>query len=181
VSVLILGAKAGLAVMLLVAAGAKAADLTSFAATARLFLPLPFLRRSSMVIARAVAVTEFSVGIASLAIPAAVWVNAVVLTLACGFLAVYIAGYALYRGRSCQCFGALSQRRFDATGVARSVVVTAAAGLVAFATQNTARLSVPDAVLLALGGALVTIAAHTAARVLRSIRLAKPDELAVIA
>lgn len=179
-SVVILGAKAGLAVMLLVAAGAKVADLTSFAATARLFLPLQPLRHRSREIALVVALTEFTVGITSLTVPGVSWINAVVLVLACAFLAVYIAGYLLYRGRSCQCFGALSQRKFDAIGVVCSAVVAVAAVLAAFAAQTWPQITVPDAVLLGLAGTVLTAAAHTAAQALRSVRVANPEELPVI-
>src|SRR6185437_2275840 len=78
-AVAVLGAKAILAVMLVVAGGAKLADLAGFAAALRLFAPRrlagsaaaqPVLRR----LALAVAVGELALGMISLSCPAAGWV-----------------------------------------------------------------------------------------------------------
>jgi hypothetical protein len=154
VTVVVLGAKALLAVMLLVAGGAKLAGLEAFAATVLLLAPrrrplpralsrrwpagpalavlrswAPGSKAGARRVARTVALGEIALGGASLAVPAAPWLNLAVLAAAAGFVAVSAAGYAFHRGRSCRCFGALSQRRFDRAGLARSAAVAALAGL----------------------------------------------------
>jgi len=138
-AVAILGAKALLAVMLLVAGGSKLAGLDAFAATVLLLAPRPVRavlafrapgpRAGARRAAWAVALGELVLGSASLAVPAAGWLNLAVLAAACAFAAVSAAGFAFHRGRSCRCFGALSQRRFDLAGLARSAAVLALAGL----------------------------------------------------
>jgi hypothetical protein len=190
VTVAVLGAKALLAVMLLVAGGAKLADLDSFAVSVRLFLPRrpwagapaagglltsPALARR---IAWAVALTELGLGAASLAVPAIWALNVAVLCAACCFAAVSGVGFAFHRGRSCRCFGALSARRFDLAGLGRSAAVAALAGL----ATAPAGPGAPAAVdlspaghgLLVAGSALVAFVAFTAARSLAASRDALP-------
>ena len=180
-AVLVLGAKAVLAVMLLVAGGAKLADLAGFAAALRLFTPrrlagsaaaLPLLRR----LALAVAAGELALGTVSLTCPALGWVNPAVLAVGCVFAAVSVAGYAFHRGRSCRCFGALSQRRFDRAGIGRAgliaaLAILALAGVPAAAVQ----LSTGDRGLLLGGACLIAFAACTAARALAASRDALPE------
>jgi len=173
-----LGAKAVLAVLLLVAGGAKLADLAGFAASVRLFTPRrvatsassgPLLRR----VALAVALGELALGAASLTSPALGWLNPVVLAVGCAFVAVSGAGYAFHRGRSCRCFGALSQRRFDRAGLARAVVVAALAGVaLAAVPPSSIRLGLADRGLLLAASCLLTFVAFTAARVLAASRAA---------
>jgi hypothetical protein len=175
-SVAILGAKAALAVMLLVAGGAKLADLAGFAASVRLFAPRrvagslsaqPLLRAVALVLAAA----ELGLGAASLASPALGGLNFAVLAVGCAFVAVSGAGYAFHRGRSCRCFGALSQRRFDLAGLARAVVIAAAAGLATVPVPAAAvRLSLADRALLLAACALISLVAFTAARSLAASR-----------
>jgi hypothetical protein len=164
---LILGAKSALAMMLLVAGGAKLADLDGFTATARMFVPRPALRTAVRAVAIAIAFGEVALGAASLSVPAAWWVNPVVLALACAFVAVSAAGYARFRGRSCQCFGALSRRKFDAWGVARAAVIVVAAA-VAMTGVRPSALAIPVAARAGLLAAalVVALAAFTAARAL---------------
>jgi hypothetical protein len=187
-SVAVLGAKALLAVMLLVAAGAKLADLDSFAASVRLFLPrrrrtgsaaaAPGLLTSlagARRIAWAVALAELVLGGASLAVPAIWALNLAVLATACCFAAVSGIGFAFHRGRSCRCFGALSRRRFDLAGLARAGAVAALAGLAtAPAAPAAVALTPAGHGLLLAGSALVAFVAFTAARSLAASRDALP-------
>ncbi|HUZ36593.1 MAG TPA: MauE/DoxX family redox-associated membrane protein [Streptosporangiaceae bacterium] len=166
-----LAAKAGLAVMLLVAGSAKLADLASFAAAVRLLLTFRVPRGAVRAAALAVALTELVAGVASLVLPSAGWINPVVLALACGFVLVSGLGYLFHRGRSCRCFGALSNRRFDLAGIARSLAIAATAAV--------AMVRVPPAMtgvgpgsrtLLLASAAVVGLAAFSAARALGSAR-----------
>jgi hypothetical protein len=163
----ILAAKTALAMMLLVAGGAKLADLGGFTATVRMFVPLPAPRASVRAAAVGVAVGEVALGAASLSFPAARWVNPVVLALACVFVAVSAVGYARFRGRACQCFGALSRRTFDAWGVARAAAIVVVAAL----AMTGVRPSAVQITALARAGLLaaalvVALTAFTAARAL---------------
>lgn len=180
-AIAILGARAGLAVMLLIAGGAKVADLDGFAASVRLFAPRG--RTASAAAARrialAVAIGELGLGGSSLAWPEAGWLNLAVLVACCGFAVVAGAGYAFHRGRSCRCFGPLSRRRFDRAGLARSVAVVAAAGFAAIGQaaavpSSAVALSLADRLLLAAGAALITSVARVAARSLAASRAALP-------
>jgi hypothetical protein len=172
VSAAILGAKAMLAVMLVVAGGAKLADLSGFAATVRLFLPPVAAARpwSAGVAGRLAAVAaggELLLGAASLSSPGAAWLNAAVLGVACSFVAVSGAGYAFHRGRSCRCFGALSQRRFDLAGIGRAVLIAGIAAVAVLAVPGSlTRLTLADRGLLLAGAALLACLAFTAARYL---------------
>ncbi len=173
------GAKAGLAVLLLVAGAAKLAGLDGFAATVRLFLPAGLRRRPpglprwiALTIALTVALGEVALGGASLAAPAAGWLNLVVLATGGAFVAVSGIGYARHRGRSCRCFGALSRRRFDRAGIARAVAIAAVAAVpLAGLPASAVRLAPADRGLLLAAAFLLAAGAFTAARVLA----ASPD------
>lgn len=165
------GAKAVLAVMLLVAGAAKLAGLDGFATTVRLFIPAGLLRRAGprpgRWIALAVALGELALGGASLAAPAAGWLNTVVLVVAGAFVVVSAVGYARHRGRSCRCFGALARRRFDRAGIGRAVLIAAVATLpLAGLPASSARLGLADRGLLLAAALLLAAGAFTAARVL---------------
>jgi hypothetical protein len=188
VPVAVLGAKALLAVMLLVAGGAKLADLDSFAASVRLFLPrrhrsgaapapagLLTSQASALRIAWTVALAELGLGGASLAAPAIGPLNLAVLAAACCFAAVSGIGFAFHRGRSCRCFGALSRRKFDLAGLARAGAVAALAGGAAVpVTPAAVALTPAGHGLLAAGSALIAFVAFTAARSLAVSRDALP-------
>lgn len=174
----ILAAKALIAVMLLVAGGAKFADLASFAAAVRLLAPVPVPARLFRLTALAIAAAELGLGAASLALPEFGWLNPPVFALACGFLAVSAAGWAFHRGRSCRCFGSLSNRKFDLAGIARAAVIAGGAAL-ACAGVPPALVSVSGparALLLATGG-LTAAAAFSAARALGLARRLEPEGL----
>jgi methylamine utilization protein MauE len=164
---LALTAKVLVAVMLLVAGGAKLADVTGFAAAVRLLIGIRMPRGTIRAVALTVAVAEVALGLASLSAPATGWLNLVVFGFACGFVAVSAVGYAFHRGRSCRCFGALSRRKFDAPGIARAVAIAAAAAL---ATAGLPRalvtIGAADRILLLLTAALTSLAAFSAARAL---------------
>jgi hypothetical protein len=168
--VVALGAKAVIAVLLLVAGGAKLADVAGFAAAIRLFLPAgapPRVLAGLPAAGAAVALTEVLIGAASLCWPAARWLNGPVLALACGFVAVAAFGYALHRGRPCRCFGALTRRSFRIRTIAQALVIAGLAGL-ALRPARPAQVDLGPAshlLLLAAAGLLV-LAAFTAARAL---------------
>ena len=166
-TVLVLAAKSALAALLLVAGGAKLADLRGFAATVRLFLPARPLRRAVRWIACGVALGELGLGVASLSAPSVGWLNPVIFAVGCGFVAVAAVGFALHRGRSCRCFGALSRRGFDLAALARSVGIAALAALATGrAGPSSLQLTPVQRVLLGLGGCVLALAAGTAARAL---------------
>ena len=173
--VLVLGAKAALAVVLVVAAGAKLADLHGFASAVRLFAPRPAPWPVLRAVALGIAVAEFALGAASLSSPAAGWLNPVVLAVGCAFAAVSAVGYAFHRGRSCRCFGALSQRKFDAAGIARSILIVAMAAVAMAPVQpSSVQLTPITRVLLLAAAAMLAFVALTAARVLAMSREAQP-------
>jgi hypothetical protein len=180
-AVAVLGAKAILAVMLLVAGGAKVADLAGFAAALRLFAPRRVAgsaagQRVLRRLALAVALGELALGAVSLTCPAAGWVNPVVAAAGCTFVVVSVAGYVFHRGRSCRCFGALSQRRFDRAGIARSVLIAAAAvATLAGVPAASVQLGSGDRLLLLAGACLTAFVACTAARALAASRDALPE------
>jgi hypothetical protein len=170
-----LGAKAALAVMLLVAGGAKLADLDSFAGTARLFLPRRLPHRTQRWAALGVALAELATGGVSLSAPALRPVNLVVLGLGCAFVAVSAAGYVFYRGRACRCFGGLSRKTFDRPAILRAAAVVAVAVLaLGHVPAAATRVGAVSEVLLGLAAALVAAAAFTAARALAVSRDAQP-------
>lgn len=176
---LALGAKSALAVLLLVAAGAKLADLDGFASTVRLFVPLLPRRATAAVVPLAIALgitlAELVLGAASLSSPAATWLNRVVFAAGCAFLAVSVVGFAVHRGRSCRCFGALTRRKFDAAGIARSAVIAVAAAIAMTPVQpSSVRLAAAERILLLAGSGVLALAAFTAARALAAVRTARP-------
>jgi hypothetical protein len=183
VSDAILSAKAVLAAMLVVAGGAKLADVSGFAATVRLFMPpavavRPWSVRAAYWTAAAVAFGELLLGASSLSSPSVAWLNGAVLGAACSFLAVSGIGYAFYRGRSCRCFGTLSQRRFDLAGVGRAVVIAGLAVLPVLAVPTSlVRLSFDDRALLLAAAALLACVAFTAARSLAATSRALPGSM----
>jgi hypothetical protein len=179
----ILAAKAALAVMLLVAGGAKLADLTGFAAAVRLFTPRRLAGAASAptalrMAAAGLALAELALGGASLAAPEAGGLNLAVLALACGFVVVAAAGYVFHRGRSCRCFGALSRRRFDRAGIGRAAAVAVVAA-VATTSVPAADIQLGPAAHGLLAGAACLLAgvAFTAARALAVSRDALPGVL----
>jgi hypothetical protein len=168
---LVLGCKAGLAVLLLVAGAAKLADLAGFGSAIRLFLPARLppwpAARVSTAGAWAVALTELGLGLGSLGWPATGWLNLAVLVLATGFVAVAAAGLALHPGRSCSCLGSLSKRSFGPRGLAQAAAITAAAAL---ATRQVhaaqLRIDLAEQLLLLAAAGLTALVAFTAARVI---------------
>jgi methylamine utilization protein MauE len=174
VSIAALGAKAALAVVLLIAGGAKLADLDGFGAAIRLFLPdrLPPLALTALplvaaVIAAVIAAGELLIGLVSLCWPALGWVNVAVLALACGFTAVAAVGFARHRGQACRCFGALTRRGFGPSTLAQALVITGAAWLAAQPARAPQLQIGLSAHLLLLAGAGITgLAGYAAARAL---------------
>ncbi len=163
--VLTLAAKSSIAVMLLLAGGAKLADLNSFAAAVRLFISFRIPRPVVWWIAVGIVLTELALGAGSLSWPEAGWLNPIVFTLACGFIVISTVGYIFHRGLSCRCFGALSRRGFDVTGVTRSaVIVIVAAAAMSGVAPALIDVDTSGHLLLFLAGALLALAAFTAAR-----------------
>jgi len=169
-AVLVLGAKAAIAVLLLVAGGAKLADLPGFATAVRLFVPA---RAGSAVLAAvrsaavAIAVSEVLVGTISLCWPAVGLANPVVLTLAAGFAVVAGLGYAWHRDRPCRCFGALTRRRFGLRSLLQALLITVGAALAARPVRSAdLRLAPAVHLLLLAAAAIMVLAAYTAARAL---------------
>jgi hypothetical protein len=166
VDVPVLFAKTALACLLIVAGGAKLSDPASFASTVRLFIPLRVAWPLLSAIAVAVSLGELAVGLASLTLPAITALNALVFAIACAFVAVSATGYTFHRGRSCRCFGALSQRKFDAAGVLRSAVIAGVAAVaLAHVGPAALQLDATARVLLLAAAGLLALAAFTAARV----------------
>jgi hypothetical protein len=164
---LTLGAKSALAMMLLVAGGAKLADLASFTATMRMFAPHPVPRPVVGGGALAVALAEVTAGAVSLSAPGARWVNPAIFVLACVFVVVSAVGYAFFRGRSCRCFGALSQRKFDAWGMARAAAIVAVAAVAMIGVRPAAvQIQAAAQVALLAAAILLVVTAFTAARAL---------------
>jgi hypothetical protein len=165
VDVLILCAKTAVACLLIVAGGAKLSDPASFASTVRLFLPFRVAWPLLSAIAVGVSLGELAAGLASLTLPAIAALNALVFAVACAFVAVSAVGFAFHRGRSCRCFGALSQRTFDAAGLVRSVVLAAIAAVaLAHVGAPALQLDTTARVLLLAAAGLLAVAAFTAAR-----------------
>jgi hypothetical protein len=166
VDALVLATKSGLALMLVVAGSAKLAGVSSFAATVKLFIPIQGSPRMMERIAVGIVTFELFLGGASLAFPSVAAINLLVLATGCAFLSVSSLGYVRHRGKSCLCFGQLSNRVFDAAGVMRSLVILGlAAGVVAIAvSRSSIQLATGDHVLLLGGAAVVAVATYTAAR-----------------
>lgn len=163
-TLILLGAKAAVAATLLIAGGAKLADISGFAATTRLFMPWRLPRLLTRCFAVGAAVTELMLGALSLSSPSVRWLNLVIFAVTLLFLAIASLGYALHRGRSCRCFGALSQRRFDARGIARSAAIAAIAAVAIPGAPTAAiRIDAPERTALAIGAIMLSLAAFTAA------------------
>jgi hypothetical protein len=159
----ILCAKAGLAVLLLVAGGAKLADLAGFGAAVRLFLPARAIRLASPA-GLAIAAAELVAGGVSLCWPALGWVNIAVLVLAVGFAVVAVTGYIRHRGQQCRCFGTLSRRGFGRREVGQAMAIMAAAVIAARPAGGAqVQLATTAQVLLLCGAGLTAVAARTAA------------------
>lgn len=159
-------AKAALAVILLVAGGAKLADLRGFGATVRLFLPRRLPGSAVRACAVSIVGAELLLGGASLCWPAAHWLNPLVLVLTAGFVVVTVAGFAIFRGRTCRCFGALSSRSFDRVSIARSCLLVIVAVLAMGGLGSIAQLSGLASGLLAVASVLLIFGTFTAARAL---------------
>jgi hypothetical protein len=173
--VLVLAAKTALAVMLIVAGGAKLADLTGFAAVVRLFVPMRALGPAYQYVAAAVAVGEIILGCASLSLPAVKWINLAVLAAGSAFVLVSVIGFARHRGKSCRCFGALSRRRFDVSSILRSSLIAALAAVgTVGVSPSTVRLGITAQVLLLAAAMLLLAVSFTAAKALAAIPEAQP-------
>jgi hypothetical protein len=171
VTVLVLAAKAGLAVLLLASGGAKLADIAGFAATIGLFVPGRAVARLPHALPAAaitIAAVELIAGGISLCWPAEGWMNPAVLALGCGLAAVAAIGYLRHRGRPCHCFGALTRRGFSARTLLQALVIVAAAALACQRVQSGAelRLGAGMHVLLLVAAGLLAAAAATAAKAL---------------
>jgi hypothetical protein len=165
--ILILFAKSTIAVLLLVAGAAKLSDPKNFAATVRLFIPYRSLSWAAQGCALGIAISEFTLGAASLSFPETHWLNIAIFVLACAFIVVSIFGFAFHRGRPCRCFGALSHRNFDVLNIIRSTTIAAVAAVAMIATREAStHVALPTRVLLIAACLLLGIAASTAARTL---------------
>jgi methylamine utilization protein MauE len=167
-TVLVLAARAGLAVLLLAAGGAKLAGTADFAGAVALFLPR-WLRQPGpdRAIAAAIAGLEIVAGAVSLAWPVLRWAGLLVLALAVGFTVVAAVGYARHRGRPCRCFGALTRRGFSLRSLVQAALITCAAVLALRAVPAAdVDLSLTQRSLLLGAAAVLTLAAGTAARAL---------------
>lgn len=126
--VIMLSARALLAVVLVAAGAAKLADLRAFAGTLqRLNLPG---RRRRFAAASLVAGAELGLGTLSLA---AVWprvIDAVVLGVMIAFVVVTTVSVIRRTDVRCRCFGALSDSRFDAHALARALFLCALAAAI---------------------------------------------------
>jgi hypothetical protein len=177
VTVLVLAAKAAIAVLLIAAGSAKLADPAGFAAAIRLFVPRRAPARVQALApaaAGAVIAAELIAGTASLCWPAAAWANLAVLALACGFAAVAGLGYARFRDRPCRCFGALTRRSFSARSLVQSLVILAAATLAASgpAATDAVAIGLIAHLLLLAAASLLALAASTAAKALATPEVA---------
>jgi hypothetical protein len=171
VTVLVLAAKAALAVLLIASGGAKLADIAGFAAAIRLFVPGRAVVRLPVALtgaAIAIAAIELIAGGLSLCWPAAGWMNPAVLVLGCGLAAVSAIGYVKHRGRPCHCFGALTRRGFSVRTLLQALVIVAAAALACQRVHPAAQLGlgVGVRVLLLVAAGLLAAGAATAAKVL---------------
>jgi hypothetical protein len=160
---LALACKGAVAVVLVAAGGAKLADLRSFAATVRLFLPAATAAVIRQVVAIVVAAGEIATGAASLSSPQAGWLNLAVLVLCGGLLVVSVVGYLRFPGRACSCFGALSARSFNLAAIGRAGLITVMAAL-ALAPVNAPLVSLGATGRLGLlaGAGLIAWCAWTA-------------------
>jgi hypothetical protein len=166
-TVLILSAKAGLAVLLLVAGGAKLSDLPGFGTAVRLFLPARAIRLAAPA-AIAIAAAELAAGALSLCWPALGWVNIAILVLALAFAIVAVTGYIRHRGQQCRCFGALSRRGFGRREVGQALAIAAVAVLATRPAGGAQlHLAATAQLLLLCAAGLTVLAARTAAGALQ--------------
>ena len=163
---LALCAKATFAVILIIAGGAKLADLTGFAAVFRLFITMRLPAPVYAYMATGTALAEAFLGCVSLSFPAVKWVNLTALIAGCAFVVVSVTGLVFHRGRSCNCFGALSRIKFDARGVFRSLILAAFAVLAMIGASPSARLCATSQLLLLATGAMLSAVSFTAAKAL---------------
>lgn len=179
VDALVLCAKTAVACLLIVAGGAKLSDPASFASTVRMFIPLRVGWSWLTAIAVGISLAELAAGLASLTFPASTALNIVVFAMACAFAVVSAVGYAFHRGRSCRCFGGLSQRRFDAAGVGRGIVIAGVAAVpLAPVGASDLQLDTTTRVLLFAAAVLLAVVASTAARARSAIREPEPEVVA---
>lgn len=174
-TVIVLGCKTVIAVLLVAAGGAKLADLSGFAAAVRLFVP----RATAPVLLRAfalgIALTELVAGAASLSSPQAGWLNLPIAVIGTSFVVVSAAGYAWHRGQSCRCFGALSGRGFTRAGIGRAVAVAAGAVLALFPVRSSlVQVGLAGRLALLAGAVVVAAAAHAAAAAIGNGQDARP-------
>lgn len=162
--------------MLIVAGSAKFAGVSSFAATVKLFMPIQGSPRALERIAVGVATFELVLGSASLTFPSVAFINILVLATGCGFLTVSSLGYFRHRGKSCLCFGQLSNRVFDVAGLMRSLAIVGLAASVALiaTSPKATQLTTADHLLLLAGSAVVAVATYTAARGVTMINHTEP-------
>lgn len=171
-----LTSKTVLASMLLVAGGAKFADLDGFAAAVRLLTSFHLTRQSARLAGLIIALTELITGMASLALPEIPRINLAVVVMTCAFLAVSLLGYVRHRGRSCRCFGALSRRSFDGKSLCRNILIASLSTIVMVESQGTVtRLSVASHALLFAGAGLIALTAFSAGRALGAARSLEPE------
>jgi hypothetical protein len=191
-SVIVLAAKAAVAVLLLMAGGAKLADLAGFASTVRLFLPAPPKARTTQPQAGAtqpkartiqsraglpasaryaavtIAAAELLAGALSLCWPSLAWVNAAVLALSCGVAIAAGLGFARHRGQPCHCFGALTSRGFGPASLSRALVIVVAAAVACVSVRPAPQLHLALGfhLLLFTGAVLIAAVAVAAAKAL---------------
>ena len=167
---LALAARAGLAVLLLAAGGAKLAGLDDFAVAVALFVPRrapAVIADRTVVLAALIALAELGAGAVSLCWPQVRAASLAVLALACGFTVVAGIGYARHRGRPCRCFGAITRRDFSGRSLVQAVLITGAAVLALRAVPPAeVNLGLTEHLLLLAAAGLLALAAGTAARAL---------------
>jgi hypothetical protein len=174
-AVIVLGAKAVVAVLLVAAGGAKLADLPGFAASVRPFLPRATAPTLLLAVALGVALAELVVGAASLSSPLEGWLNLPVAAIGAGFVVVSAAGYAWHRGQSCRCFGALSGRGFTLAGIGRASAVAGGAAVAMIGVPaSQVQVGLAGRLALLAGAVVVAAAAYTAAAAVGSNRDAQP-------
>ena len=168
---LLLTARAFLAVVLLVSGGAKLADLRAFARTIGEIEVLPVRPER---VALTIALLEVAVGLSSLTGVVSQAINLAVLALMLSFTVVAGAGARRRPGLRCQCFGGLTDSRFGFRSAALSGFLALTAGFVVVASASVQPRydvgSVSTAVTLA-AGALFVLASAQAARGLDAMRM----------
>jgi hypothetical protein len=164
-------AKAAVAVILIVAGGAKLADIPGFTTTVRIFVPVRTSKAVSTVFARALSLLELGLATGSLAFPRIIAFDIAIFILCCMFVVVSVYGYIFHHGRSCRCFGALTARTFDGEGIGRSALMAGLAGFVVADIQPAAATAdLTGTILLIVSIVVVGFASYTAARCLKVVR-----------